>query len=252
MALKLAVFCSVYNEADFLYQFLRHYTDQVDTIFVLDNESTDGSPSMCHNFPNVELSSYGTGGKFDDKKKHQTVIEKGAQCAGSYDYLIYVDSDEFIVSKRGSSIRETIEQSGRQDIYGTDGWNIYEYPDDKPYDPTRSVLSQRRRGVPNEWYSKPCIVRSGFKADYCLGFHYLNPAGSNAHLKDQSKTLFWLFHLRGFSEEIFIRRSLNRSTRMIAPWPGHYYWGATEDNFRKRFAYERTATTVTTIVPAGL
>src|SRR3990172_3508243 len=141
MPLKLAVITSVYNESDFLYQFLRHYTDQADTIFVLDNESTDGSTSMCHNFPNVELSTYATGGKFDDKKKHQTVLEKGKACAGSYDYLIYIDSDEFIVPKQGSSIRETIEKSGRQGIYGTDGLNIYEYPGDKPYDPTRSILS---------------------------------------------------------------------------------------------------------------
>src|SRR3990172_711485 len=251
MPLKLAVITSVYNESDFLYQFLRHYTDQVDTIFVLDNESTDGSTSMCHNFPNVELSSYATGGKFDDKKKHATVLEKGKACAGSYDYVIYVDSDEFIVSKNGLSIRETIECSGKKDIYGTEGWNIYEYPDDKPYDPTQPVLSQRQRGVPNEWYSKPCIVRPEFKADYCLGFHYLN-TGSNVALKDPEKVLFWLFHLRGFCEEIFIRRSLNRSTRMVAPWPGHYYWGATEEDFRKKFAYERTATTVRKVVPDGL
>src|SRR3990172_7964315 len=162
MPLKLAVITSVYNESDLLYQFLRHYTDQVDTIFVLDNESTDGSTSMCHNFPNVELSSYATGGKFDDKKKHATVLEKGKACAGSYDYVIYIDSDEFIVPKNSLSIRDTIECSGKKDIYGTEGWNIYEYPDDKPYDPTQPVLSQRQRGVPNEWYSKPCIVRPGW------------------------------------------------------------------------------------------
>lgn len=252
MTLKLATILSVYNEKDFLEQFISHYDSQVDTMFVIDNESTDGSTKgLASRHPKVVLSSYATGGHYDDTCKHQMLLDKKAECVGQYDYVILLDADEFIHPKKGRSIKETIERTGRRDVYGTDGWNLYTYPGDPIYDPSRPILNQRRRGVPNAHYSKPVIVRPELDAKYVLGCHWIDNI-QDPSLKDPDRVEFWLYHLRGFDDEIFIRRSFERISRMVVPWPGHYYWNVSEDDLRKRILYEKTATTIRTVVPEGV
>lgn len=252
MPLKLAAAVSVYNEKDFLEQFIRHYEPEVDTIFVLDNESIDGSTEgLSARHPKVVVSIYSTGGLYDDRYKHRMLVKKKLECDGEYDYVLLLDADEFVVPRNGGSIRQTIEATGRQDVYGTDGWNIYNYPGEPPYDPNLPVLSQRKQGVPNAHYSKPIIVRPGYPADYVLGCHWIDN-NQDPRLKDPDLVHFWLFHLRGFDDQIFYRRSFERINRMKEPWPGHYYWNATQQNLKDRITYEKTATTVRKIVPAYL
>jgi glycosyltransferase involved in cell wall biosynthesis len=249
MTIRLAAVVSVYNESTFLPDFLKFYSPEVDKIYVLDNESDDGSIAICSKYPNVEVSSYSTKGSFDENIKHASLMEKRHEVSKNYDYTLILDADEFVVPKAGGSIRATIERTKRLDLYGTDGWNIYGYPDDTPYDPARPILDQRKRGVPNEYYSKPIIGKSSIAYNYVLGSHYIKngstvvrPAGIH----------FWLFHLRGFDEEIFIKRAMKWVSRMVGDWPGYYYYNVTEADMRGRITHERNATTVTRVVPADL
>lgn len=252
MTLKLAAIVSVYNEKDFLEQFVRHYEPEVDTIFVLDNESTDGSTAgLSERHPKVVVSTYSTGGQYDDFHKHRMLIDKKTACMGKFDYVLLLDCDEFVASKKRRSIRETIEATDCRDVYGTDGWNIYSYPEDVSYDPSRPVLSQRQWGVPNAHYSKPIVVRPEYMGQYCHGCHWVDE-GRDVSLKDPDRVEFWLFHLRGFDDEIFIRRSFERINRMKVPFPGHYYWNATEQNLKDRIAYEKQYTTRKKVVPDRL
>ena len=252
MTLKLAAIACVYNEKDFVEQLVRHYEPEVDAIFLLDNESTDGSTvGISERHPKVVVSTYATGGAYDDPVKHRTLVNKKLECDGKFDYVLLVDADEFVRSKNNEPIKETIKRTGFQDVYGTDGWNIYTYPGDPVYDPTKPILSQRKRGVPNAHYSKPIIVRPGYPADYILGCHWIENNQDPA-LKDPERVHFWMYHLRGFDDEIFIRRSFERIPRMTKPYPGHYYWNVTEQNLRDRIAYERNYTTPKQVVPDNL
>lgn len=247
--IRLAAVVSVYNESTFLPDFLKFYSPEVDKIYVLDNESDDGSTMACTKYPNVEVSTYSTKGSFDEHIKHAALMEKRKEISKNYDYTMILDADEFVVPKAGGSIKATIEKTKKLDLYGTDGWNIYGYPDDPPYDPARPILDQRKRGVPNDHYSKPIIGKSIIPFNYVEGSHFIKNGSTTVK---PPGTHFWMFHLRGFDEEMFIRRAMKWVSRMNGVWPGYYYDNVTESDMRGRYTYERTYTTVTKIVPADL
>ena len=69
--MKVAVICAIYNEEILLPQFLDYYSPQVDTVFLIDNESTDRSRFIACSYPNVVVSSYSSDGKFSDQHRDE-------------------------------------------------------------------------------------------------------------------------------------------------------------------------------------
>ena len=51
--MKVAVIWAVYSEEVLLPQFLDYYSPEIDTVFILDNGSTDRSPSIAWGYPNT-------------------------------------------------------------------------------------------------------------------------------------------------------------------------------------------------------
>lgn len=249
-ALRIAVIVPVHNESVFLRPLIRHYEPEADAVFVLDNESDDGSTEgLSKDHPKVVVSSHPTGGEFSTQWKTDALHGKKAECAGKYDYVLIVDADEFVVPKQGT-IRDTIERTERQDLYSTDGWNIFQYPWDAPYDPARPILSQRKCGLPNAWYSKPIIVRPEFDAQYSYGCHYILNH-QDPKLKDPALAHFWLFHLKFFDDRHYLER-LKRIQKRSANDAYRLFRGISEDQFVAQLEYERSAGKAVGIVPEHL
>jgi len=257
-SLKLAAIVAVFNENDFLDQFLMHYHNEVDQIFVLDNESfpvpaeeivgayTLDCLGAC---PKIDVRFFSTGGKFDTAKKQDELMKVKRECVGKFDYVMILDCDEFVVPKGGGRIKDKL---GNEDVYATQGWNMYCYPGDPAYDPLIPLTQQRKRGVENRHYAKPIIVKPEFRADYSPGCHYIHGLDQ---VSPPDQALFNLLHYRGYDENVFVRRSMERTKRVEALNPvdgasvGGYYWGGDEGSFRLKYQYERDAGQITQVIP---
>ena len=236
--MRIAAIAACYNEPEFVSQFLRHYSPRVDQVYLIDNESTDETLAPIHDYPNVEVSVYSTGGVFDGYRKQDEILKRKAACVGLFDYVLLLDIDELVLPKDPAlPIREVLESLPGHPVYGTEGYNMYGYPDDLPYDPQKPLIEQRKRGVRNDYYSKPIVVRPEYGGEYILGFHAVD--GVLPKLAP-----FNLLHYRGFDEAVYVRRSLRFAGRLTGPGRnynggGFCYWGGTEETFIQRFRHER-------------
>lgn len=242
--MKIAVITTAYNDEAFLPQFLRHYGD-VDRIFAFDNESTDRTAEILRQCPAVNLSSYRTGDRFDQLRKDAVINEAIVACRGTYDYVVVVDVDEFVVPKGGGSIRATLERNPRP-VYGTAGYNMFSYPDDAPYDAGRPLPEQRRRGIPNDHYSKPIIHRPDIPLRFAIGRHYIEGIPT-PQVDPRDKALFLLLHYRGFDEALYRRRCLEKRDRN-EPNFHSYFDGKSEEDFMRQLWYEKDSRPPVTVV----
>lgn len=258
---KLAAITAVYNENELLDQFLMHYHHEVDQIFILDNESfpipaeeivghyTFDCMGAC---PPIDVRFFSTGGKFDTAKKQAELMKVKKECAGKFDYVMVLDCDEFIVPKAGGKIRDHLHGDN---VYATHGVNIYSYPGDAPYDPLVPLAQQRKRGVENYHYSKPVIVKPEYPVTYSPGCHYIMSTVDNPQVLPADLAPFWLLHYRGFDEDVYVRRSVERAKRIEVHNPvdgagvGGYYWGGDEGTFRAKYQYERDAGRIIQPIP---
>lgn len=217
--MKLAVICAVYNEAVLLPQFLEYYAPQVDTVFLLDNESTDESVALAARYPNVIVSTYRSGGQFSDVALSDAYNRKRLECAGHYDYVIIVDCDEFVVPANAVDLHAEIlaaqpapETGMAVEFFWTRGWDMWAAKDDGAYDPARSILEQRRTGIFSLMYSKPCIIKPGSLLRYEHGRHdFVGLRESKP--QDMTPAKFHLLHYLGFDLDTYARRGLDRATR---------------------------------------
>ena len=86
-----------------------------------------------------------------------------------------LDADEFVYEPE--KMRDYLE-SHRPDFQVVRYYQMHQHKSEKPVDPKIPVFEQRRHGDMslenyNQFYVKPNALRSGSKADWTVGFHYL-------------------------------------------------------------------------------
>jgi len=144
--MRLAAICPVYNEEDLLPHFLDFYCRQVDTVLLLDNESTDRTAELARGRANVVVSTFNTENTFNDRMQHEELVKRRGECVGVYDYVLIVDCDEFVLPKGGGTLKECIERQSPADAYGTHGFRMIQGPGEGQYNPSVGLLEQRRWG----------------------------------------------------------------------------------------------------------
>jgi 2-polyprenyl-3-methyl-5-hydroxy-6-metoxy-1,4-benzoquinol methylase len=173
-----------YNEEFFAPFFLNHYS-WVDKIHVLlDADTNDRTESVAREYPNVEVQPVRFPDMMDDILKVETISNKYRTLTEA-DYVIVVDSDEFVFCNQiEKPVRLHLENT-RKDVYFANLWQIYEHENDPPLDPDRAVPAQRRHGDPNMddpfniSYIKPAIVKARKNLHWTPGNHELVYAGRN-------------------------------------------------------------------------
>lgn len=167
-----------YNEEFLAPFFLNHYS-WVDKIHILlDADTNDRTESVAREYPNVEVQPVRFPDMMDDALKVQAINNK-YQTLTKADYVMVVDSDEFIFCNQIEKPVRLHLESTRKDIYFANLWQIYEHENDPPLNPNEPVPAQRRHGDPNMddpfnvLYIKPAVVKGGKSLHWTPGNHEL-------------------------------------------------------------------------------
>lgn len=239
--MKLAVICVVYNEEILLPHFLDWYCSQADTVFIIDNESTDRSREIAGRYPKVVISSYKTSGYNDIAAARAAQTAARASCVGKFSYVMFPDCDEFIVSKSGKPIKEEVQNAGMPEVLGTEGFNMWPKRGEPSYDPNVSLFKQLKWGVYNRTFtSKPVIIKPESPIQFIPGNHsILNNDKLNKTLKDASQSRFYLLHYAALSEEMYVARRMTRVIRLspdsLKEKMARHYQNKTEKDFIQEF-----------------
>ena len=186
--MKIELITMWYNEELLAPFFLNHYS-WVDKIHILLTPApNDRTEAIVKRYPNVEIEYFRfPDDKIDDILKIDKFNEKYRSCTEA-DYVILVDSDEFIFCDQiNKPVRSHLEAT-MKDVYFVNFWQIYKNEQDLPLDPKQPVIYQRRHGDPdmftpfNILYVKPVVVKGRLDIAWTPGNHELIYKG---------KSLFW-------------------------------------------------------------
>lgn len=166
-----------YNEEFLAPFFLNHYA-WVDKIHILlDADTNDNTEQIIRKYDNTEIEYFKFPDMMDDLLKVDAFNNKYKTIDA--DYVILVDSDEFIFSNIISKpVRSHINETCK-DVYFVNLWQVYKHETDLPLDPSLPIAIQRRHGLPDLqhreyfYYIKPAVVRSGKDLSWGVGNHEL-------------------------------------------------------------------------------
>jgi len=217
-----------YNEAFLAPFFLKHYA-WVDKIHILlDADTDDSTEEVAARYPNVSIERFTFPDMMDDLIKSRKINEKYRSITDA-DYVIVVDSDEFITCNRlADSVKDHIISKDKN-LYFSTLWQVYQHEDDNRLDAAKPVLQQRRHGDPTiaNCNIKPTVARAGLDIVWGVGNHAVVLNGQhmswltpNMDVMAEHKVsvlpadMLQGAHWRLFDlEEVITRRTRNRSAR---------------------------------------
>lgn len=163
----ITVITLTHNEHYMVPFFLRHYERLVDNIVVFDNQSDDGTPELLGEHPKVTIVKYDTNGLLRDDIHAQ--IKSQAYRSMSGDWFIVCDFDEFVWHPDLKKYLDTCAYKGWT-LPLVDGYSMIgdAAPEDDGKTPLTSLI---RKGVPDPWYSKPCVIHRSARVRYTPGAH---------------------------------------------------------------------------------
>jgi hypothetical protein len=164
---KRAVITIVHNERVFLPIWLRHYSHHFapDDIYVLDNETTDGSTSRG-GFVRLPVSH----DRVDHVWMAHMIEELQHELLARYDMVLVTDVDEIVVpGPEFGTLGEYLDRFN-EEFVNCLGYEILHLRDtEPPFDPTRPILEQRGYWFVNPLYEKPALATVPMK--WKPGFH---------------------------------------------------------------------------------
>jgi hypothetical protein len=209
--MNIAALTMVYNEADFLPIWLRHYGREVgaSNCFVIDHGSDDGSTAADGvNFFRFPRSPQ------DDGARAALVSAVAGFLLGRYDAVIHSDVDEIVVADpRLYPSLDAFCLANPAKVITAHGFDVLQMRDEPAYDPTLPVLRQRNWLRFAAAMCKPVIIRK--PVTWAPGFHCTTDPIMLGDL--------YLFHLRHFDFGISARRLARTRTQdwadpAAAPW----------------------------------
>lgn len=153
--MRVVVFSVCYNRAFILPWFLRHYETIADEISVFDDKSDDGSREMLSRHPKVILRDWPYDDGLNDDHFLEHAYEWYPKARGHFDWVIWVDTDEFIYHPQ---LRAVLETSKDVELLPTVGFNMtgVGLPQD---DGKSQIYDLNPMGVWAPVYAKPVVFR---------------------------------------------------------------------------------------------
>jgi len=218
-----AVFTIVKNEKYFLpiwYRYYSRYFPKQD-IYILDHQSNDGSTINIDCNVHVVKNDQA----FDAAWLRDTVINFQKRLLQDYEYVVFAEADEIIVTLENSSndLYEHIinmKKLGRNFDVATGYEMMHDTVYEKPYDFNNPILDQRKNWYREAAYDKTLI--SSVPIEWGIGFHdtqYRKQADwvNGENLIDPNDNLI-LIHLHKFDYPIYMKRKINmKSFNMANP-----------------------------------
>jgi hypothetical protein len=202
----LAVVTMVLNEAVMLPRWLAHYARETggpDNLFVVDNETSDGStddlPCSVIRLPRHTRRGFET-------SRISIVSNLAAALLESYDAVAFTDADEFLVAEpeRYPTLRHLLAARPDTTVLAAQGLNVLHHTrTEPPLDPARPILGQRRLVKFIPAMCKPSLKRE--PVPWAKGSHGMR----TSYVIDPE---LFLFHMRfadiGLLEETAAHRQL--------------------------------------------
>lgn len=204
--MKIAVITCWWNEEKLAKLFLKAHS-YADKIFViLDTEVTDRSREILKTDPRVVIEPITMPAGFDDGLKIAAINVKMHSLVGQFDWVVAVDSDEFICD----DIRLKLENAGRADVFKLKLWEIYRHHSESDFDPDGDP-SQRKHGTPpRSDYIKPCIIRPSLNKHWSVGCHSI----VGYDMRRSSRTSIFGTHWHHADLVVVSQRSADRRQRL--------------------------------------
>jgi hypothetical protein len=172
---EVAVITMARDEGELLRLWVSHYAKHVgiDNLVVLDDNSVDGSTDdlgcTVHRVPALK------GGIDFEPVRLRLVNGIGQGLLAVYDYVVFVDVDEFLVTdpSRYPTLPDLIEERGRPEAMGALGLNVVHVPsiEPQPLDLSRPLLEQRSFAKFTPLMCKPSVKR--INAGWAISSHGL-------------------------------------------------------------------------------
>lgn len=167
--MKIACYTIAYNEELILPHFIEHYKKFCDKIVIYDNMSTDKTKQIALDNGCDVIQWEAVGGGMNDTAH----IEIKENCYKAdrhdYDWVIAVDSDEFITHKKGDEFLveclESYTASGIK-LPRVKGYNMFSWNHD-----LSQPFSEIKEAVPTDSYSKSCIFNPLLDMSWTAGCH---------------------------------------------------------------------------------
>ena len=209
--MSVEIITTWYNEEFLAPFFLRHYAYADRITLLYDRDTTDNTLAIASSYPNVHVVPFRFPDMFDSGLKQVQMYQQYK--ASSCDWVVMVDSDEFIFYKQDGEFRYDLRpvlDSGAADIYAVRLFNVFRQHDDADLDPDLPAVPQRRHG--NDYGIKPCVARTRKALYWKVGCHEImrnDPGLTIAH--DVLLGSHWALADPCFSTE---RRIKNRRARL--------------------------------------
>lgn len=155
--MKICVAAVVKDEEVLLPVFLDHYARFADSIVIWDNGSSDHTLEIARAHPKVEVHEFTSPG-FDMASVFRVLGETKRRSIGKFDWCLFPDCDELIMSKVPGGERELLCASS-EDVLIPEGYCLVEMDHDSALDPRQDMLAQRRWGYLDDDFSKPIVMR---------------------------------------------------------------------------------------------
>ena len=197
--MRTAAMVRIFNDMRKLEMWLSYYSKYFDDLYVFACLTEAGATDALAKKYKFELIG---APEMYSIPAHVQVWEKQVELLGDHDWVLYADSDEYVIpTKRYKDLRDFMEQNKEQqthcmgyEVFMDDGEKLIDYG--KP-----PVLKQRKYwyGDITGSYNKPALSR--IKSNWVVGFHKLQEM-SDMEVKEVKRTNLYLVHLKHIDEEV--------------------------------------------------
>lgn len=216
--MKIAIVCIVKNEVDYMLEWIAYHRSVLDVtdFIVADNVSNDGTTQLLEALDQAGLI----------KRIHfpRVDIEKGIQAdaynhilkkyGGKYDYLAFIDADEFIVNKTGLDFKGLLKKIAGQRSCGAIALNWKIFGSSGNYYQTNSLVTERFTWASRSDHKlnrhiksilKPSCVKSMYihHAKLVAGKYYFDEGGKTTFINNiKEKDELAIGSVSAFTQEI--------------------------------------------------
>jgi glycosyltransferase involved in cell wall biosynthesis len=196
-----------HNDEKILPYFIRHYGEFADKIFVYDNNSTDRTLEIAAGCPIMEVTQapWGEGEWLDSTQGHFYEQQYKLLSRGVADWVIMLDSDEFIVHREGMREYLTrVKKDGRK-VLRCQGWNMFS--EEVPTGDGQ-IYHQVCLGQKTTLYSKVVVFDPSIDIVFGPGRHttYMADAsGELVEVRPRSSDRMKMLHYKYLSRDFSIR-----------------------------------------------
>ncbi len=173
--MKIHAYIIAYNEEKMIRHTLNHYAFVCEKVFLYDNHSTDRTVEIAGKYPFVEIRTFDSGNKIDERAylKVKNNCWKGSQA----DYVIVCDADEFLYSKNLNMDLSWLSER-KVSLPKVEGYDMV--CDEFPEDYSQLLTRQVKTGIRSQSFDKQMIFdpKRIREINYRPGAHACYPKGN--------------------------------------------------------------------------